>query len=102
MKIFYRDYIPRAGRRLAGYYRRVRDPVEWWGVRALWGRSPWSRNRLGHRFQALSLSEYRYLRDGNPEAHISRFIERVLRPGMTVLDVGANHGLFSMEAAHHV
>jgi FkbM family methyltransferase len=47
----------------------------------------------------VSLSEYHYLRDGNPENHESALIERILRPGMTVVDVGANHGLFSLEAA---
>jgi FkbM family methyltransferase len=48
----------------------------------------------------VSLSEYHYLRDGNPENHESALIERILRPGMTVVDVGANHGMFSLEAAH--
>ncbi len=48
----------------------------------------------------MSLSEYHYVRDGNPETHEARLIENLLDHGMTVIDVGANHGLFSMEAAH--
>ncbi|WP_422928153.1 FkbM family methyltransferase [Singulisphaera sp. PoT] len=62
--------------------------------------APWSKNRWGHKYQAVSLTEYHYLRDGNPETHESALLEHVLRPGMTVVDVGANHGLFSFEAAH--
>jgi FkbM family methyltransferase len=50
----------------------------------------------------MSFSEYHYLRDGNPETHEARLLERLLAPGMTVVDVGANHGLFSLEAAHFV
>ncbi len=69
-------------------------------MHALHRQPPWSRNRWGQRYQAISLSEYHYLRDGNPENHESALIERVLRPGMTVVDVGANHGMFSLEAAH--
>ena len=63
-------------------------------------RAPWSYNRWGQRYQAVSLSEYHYLRDGNPENFESALIEQILRPGMTVVDVGANHGMFSLEAAH--
>ena len=61
---------------------------------------PWSQNRWGQRYQAVSLSEYHYLRNGNPENYESALIERILKPGMTVIDVGANHGMFSLEAAH--
>ena len=67
---------------------------------AIRNEAPWSQNRWGQRYQAVSLSEYHYLRDGNPENHESALIERVLQPGMTVIDVGANHGMFSLEAAH--
>jgi FkbM family methyltransferase len=86
------------GRRL----KHVRDALEWKAAQALWDRGPWCRNRWGHLYQAISLSEYHYIRDGNPETHEARLLERLLRPGMTVVDVGANHGLFSLEAAHFV
>ncbi len=73
---------------------------EWRASHAVRHEAPWSRNRWGQRYQAVSLSEYHDLRDGNPENHESALIERILRPGMTVIDVGANHGMFSLEAAH--
>ncbi len=82
--------------------REIRNSIEWHTAHVLKGRSPWTHNRWGHRYQAISLAEYHYLRDGNPETHESALIERILRPGMTVLDVGANHGMFSLEAAHLV
>jgi FkbM family methyltransferase len=81
---------------------RVRDALEWKAARALWDRGPWCRNRWGHVYQAISLSEYHYVRNGNPETHEARLLERLLKPGMTVVDVGSNHGLFSLEAAHFV
>jgi len=90
-------------RALGGLTRRckeLRNTLEWNTVHALRHEAPWSRNRWGQRYQAVSLSEYHYLRDGNPETYESRLIERILKPGMTVIDVGANHGMFSLEAAH--
>jgi FkbM family methyltransferase len=80
----------------------MRNTIEWCAGHALRREPPWSRNRWGQRYQAISLTEYHYLRDGNPETYESRLIERLLHPGMTVVDVGANHGLFSLEAAHLV
>ncbi|WP_254053544.1 FkbM family methyltransferase [Singulisphaera sp. GP187] len=80
----------------------MRNTIEWRVVHALRHEAPWSRNRWGQRYQAVSLSEYHYLRDGNPETHESALIERTIRPGMTVIDVGANHGMFSFEAAHFI
>jgi FkbM family methyltransferase len=82
--------------------KQIRNTIEWRAGHALRREAPWSRNRWGQRYQAISLSEYHYLRDGNPETFESRLIERLLRPGMTIVDVGANHGMFSMEAAHLV
>jgi FkbM family methyltransferase len=94
--------LDRVGQGVARRVRRVRDRVEWQAAATLVGRSPWCRNRWGHRYQAISLADYHYLRDGNPETHEARLLERLLRPGMTVVDVGANHGLFSLEALVHV
>ncbi len=94
---------PTPTRVLRGISRRgkaLRNTIEWYATHALHRQPPWSRNRWGQRYQAISLSEYHYLRDGNPENHESALIERVLLPGMTVVDVGANHGMFSLEAAH--
>jgi FkbM family methyltransferase len=90
-------------RAAGGIYRRckkVRNTIEWRAAQAIRNEAPWSQNRWGQRYQAVSLSEYHYLRDGNPEDHESALIERILQPGMTVVDVGANHGMFSLEAAH--
>jgi FkbM family methyltransferase len=36
------------------------------------------------------------LEAGNYEAHLRGFVERVLRPGMTVVDIGANIGFYTM------
>ena len=74
--------------------------IEWRASHAVQREAPWSRNRWGQRYQAVSLSEYHYLREVNPENHESALIERVIHPGMTFADVGANHGMFSLEAAH--
>jgi FkbM family methyltransferase len=94
--------ISRAVRGAARRYKKLRDTIEWRTTQALRHDSPWLQNRWGQRYQAISLSEYHYLRDGNPETYESALIERILRPGMTVVDVGANHGMFSLEAAHLV
>jgi FkbM family methyltransferase len=80
----------------------MRNTIEWHSAHAIRNEAPWSQNRWGQRYQAVSLSEYHYLRDGNPENYESALIERALQPGMTVIDVGANHGMFSLEAAHLV
>lgn len=91
--------VARAGRGLSRRCRELRNAIEWRAGHALKREAPWSTNRWGQRYQAVSLSEYHYLRDGNPETYESALIERTIRPGMTVVDVGANHGLFSLEAA---
>jgi FkbM family methyltransferase len=44
----------------------------------------------------------RIIERGDYEAHMIRFFQRVLRPGMTLIDVGANIGLFSLLAAKAV
>jgi FkbM family methyltransferase len=92
--------IARARRGIARHARELRNAIEWRAAQALRRGSPWSTNRWGQRYQSVSLSEYHYLRDGNPETYESALIERTLGPGMVVIDVGANHGLFSLEAAH--
>jgi FkbM family methyltransferase len=91
--------IPRAARGIFRRCKEIRNTIEWRVSHAVRSEAPWSYNRWGQRYQAVSLSEYHYLRDGNPENHESALIERVLRPGMSVVDVGANHGMFSLEAA---
>jgi FkbM family methyltransferase len=94
--------ISRAVQGVARRCKKLRNTIEWRTTHALRREAPWSRNRWGQRYQAISLSEYHYLRDGNPENYESALIEQILRPGMTVVDVGANHGMFSLEAAHLV
>jgi len=42
------------------------------------------------------------LEHGTYEPHLARFYERTLRPGMTVLDVGANIGFHALHAARLV
>ncbi len=91
-----------ARRGVARHCKELRNAIEWRAAHAIRREPPWSTNRWGQRYQSVSLSEYHYLRDGNPETYESALIERTLRPGMTVIDVGANHGLFSLEAAHLV
>jgi FkbM family methyltransferase len=90
----------RVVRGLSRRCREMRNALEWSAAHAFRREAPWSRNRWGQRYQAISLSEYHYLRDGNPETHESALLERILQPRMTVVDVGANHGMFSLEAAH--
>jgi FkbM family methyltransferase len=97
-----RSKLSRSHQGLKRRLRRLRNAVEWHGAQAFRHESPWCYNRWGHRYRAVSLQEYDYLRDGNPETHEAALLERLLRPGMTVVDVGANHGLFSLEAAHFV
>jgi FkbM family methyltransferase len=92
--------ISRATRGLTRHCKELRDSIEWHSARAFREGSPWSFNRWGQKYQSISMSEYHYLRDGNPETHESALMEKILVPGMTVIDVGANHGLFSLEAAH--
>jgi FkbM family methyltransferase len=92
--------LSRAASGISRRCKEIRNAIEWRAAHAIYSEAPWSRNRWGQRYQAISLSEYHYLRNGNPENHESALIERILQPGMTVIDVGANHGMFSLEAAH--
>jgi FkbM family methyltransferase len=94
------NVLSRAANGISRRCREMRNTIEWRAAHAIRNEAPWSQNRWGQRYQAVSLSEYHYLRDGNPENHESALIERILGPGMTVIDVGANHGMFSLEAAH--
>jgi FkbM family methyltransferase len=45
--------------------------------------------------------DHELMYNGFEEAE-TRFVERLLRPGMTVLDIGAHHGLYSLLAAKRV
>ena len=94
------NVISHAVRGVVRRCQKARNTIEWHSGHALRRQGPWLRNRWGQRYRAISLSEYHYLRDGNPETYESALIERLLRPGMMVVDVGANHGMFSLEAAH--
>src|SRR5262249_21180929 len=94
------NVISHAVRGVVRRCQKARNTIEWHSEHALGRQGPWLRNRWGQRYRAISLSEYHYLRDGNPETYESALIERLLRPGMMVVDVGANHGMFSLEAAH--
>jgi len=78
------------------------DATKWLFTRLFLRRSPWVVNRFGQRLQTVSFADYRHLRKGNPEVRESLFVERVLRENMLVVDVGANHGIFALEAARHV
>lgn len=44
----------------------------------------------------------RAILDGGFERTESRFVETFLRPGMTVLDIGAHHGFYTLLASHKV
>jgi len=44
----------------------------------------------------------RQLLNGNFESAELRFVEKFLRPGMTVFDIGAHHGLYTMLASRKV
>ncbi|HME11615.1 MAG TPA: FkbM family methyltransferase [Candidatus Acidoferrum sp.] len=48
-----------------------------------------------------SVLDYELAHNGYETAELS-FVERLLRPGMTVLDLGAHHGLYSLLAARCV
>lgn len=48
-----------------------------------------------------SMLDYELSHDGYESAELS-FVQRLLRPGMTVLDLGAHHGLYSLLASRCV
>lgn len=73
--------------------------AEWRFSNLIFGRAPWLTNRFGQRYQAMCFADYRHLRHGNPEVAESAWMERNLRKGDLVLDVGANHGIVSLECA---
>jgi FkbM family methyltransferase len=73
--------------------------AEWYTSNLILGRAPWSENRFGQRYQAMCFADYKHLRHGNPEIGESRWMERNLQKGSLVLDVGANHGIVSLECA---
>jgi FkbM family methyltransferase len=47
----------------------------------------------------MCFADYKHLWHGNPEMAESLWIQRSLREGNLVLDVGANHGIVSLECA---
>ncbi len=59
--------LSRAARGISRRCKEMRNTIEWCASRAIRNEAPWSFNRWGQRYQAVSLSEYHYLRDGNPE-----------------------------------
>src|SRR5689334_16859704 len=73
--------------------------VEWHISHVLLGRPLWLQNRFNQRYQALCFADYKHLRNGNPEVAESLWMERNLRSGDVVLDVGANHGIVSLECS---
>jgi FkbM family methyltransferase len=73
--------------------------TEWHFSRVLLRRAPWLQNRFGQRYQAMCFADYMHLRHGNPEMAESAWMERHLRAGDLVLDVGANHGMITLECA---
>ncbi len=92
----------RIKRRFRFYFEPLRDWLEWHWSLLVTREAVWCSNRLGQHYQPISLPEYRYLRNGNPEMNVSLLTEKLLQRGMTVVDIGTNHGLFSLEAAHFV
>jgi FkbM family methyltransferase len=73
--------------------------VEWHTSNLILGRAPWTQNRFKQRYQAMCFADYKHLRHGNPEIGESLWMERNLREGNLVLDVGANHGIVTLECA---
>jgi FkbM family methyltransferase len=73
--------------------------AEWQLSRVLLRRAPWTRNRFQQRYQALCFADYKHLRYGNPEVAESLWMEHNLHDGATVVDVGANHGIVSLECS---
>lgn len=86
-------------RRFGRLPSRAVQLAEWQFSRLLLRRAPWTHNRFNHRYQALCFADYKHLRHGNPEAAESLWMERNLRHGAMVLDVGANHGIVSLECS---
>lgn len=73
--------------------------AEWQLSHLFLRRAPWTHNRFQQRYQALCFADYKHLRYGNPEIGESLWMERNLRRGAMVLDVGANHGIVSLECS---
>ncbi len=82
----FQKYV-RAGQHLRRFWPSLPIPIRlpfgaWWIVRN-------------------SALDYELLTTGFETAEI-RFVQRFLRPGMTVLDVGAHHGLYTLLASRLV
>ncbi len=90
-----RELIQRFGRLPS----RAVQLAEWQLSHFLLHRAPWTRNRFNQRYQALCFGDYKHLRHGNPEVAESLWMEHNLHPGATVVDVGANHGIISLECS---
>src|SRR5271163_2789872 len=89
----------RLAKRIRHILSRGLQLAEWQFSKLLIGRTPWMKNRFGQRYQAMCFADYKHLRHGNPEMAESLWMEHHLRPGNVVLDVGANHGIVSLECA---
>ena len=74
------NLLSRAARGISRRCKEMRNTIEWRAAHAIRNEAPWSQNRWGQRYQAVSLSEYHYLRDGNPENYESALIEQILGP----------------------
>jgi FkbM family methyltransferase len=90
--------IPLARRGRHIFLRGV-QAAEWGCSKLILGRAPWTKNRFLQRYQAMCFADYKHLWHGNPEMVESLWMERNLREGNVVLDVGANHGIVSLECA---
>jgi FkbM family methyltransferase len=73
--------------------------AEWGCSKLILGRAPWTKNRFQQRYQAMCFADYKHLWHGNPEMAESLWMECNLREGNVVLDIGANHGIISLECA---
>jgi len=76
--------------------RRSIDRVRWHGEVRTVLRGPAAGLRIGTRCASAEYAE------GTNEAHVQEALTRLLRPGDTFVDVGANVGFFSLLAARRV
>jgi len=97
-----KNLLTRGSRRIACEFQALKVAAAWHTTRLLLGRAPWSQNRFKQRYQAMCFADYKHLKNGNPETGESLWMEAHLRPGNVVLDVGANHGIVSLECARFV
>ena len=103
----WRGHAARAGEDLRGVVRSFANSLEC--TRAGMLASPDVTNAHASRFQGVivytaddDVSIGQAVRDGNYEPEICSLFRSVLRPGMNVLDLGANIGVLTLLAAHLV